>query len=302
MNYNKPSLSIPEQLTLLKRRGLEIDNRQIAEHYLQHISFYRLKAYTYPFQDSKTHQFIVPITFSEIIELYIFDRELRLLLMDAIERIEIAVRTQIISEFCMNHGLRWYTQESMFSKKDLFRKDYQSLKSDLKRSTETFIKRYQLKYTISSMPPAWMAFEVVSLSLLSKYYKNLKSNKAKKNVATHFGLGKPVVLESWLHSIYSIRNVVAHHGRLWNRVIGNQPMNPKVTHNTWLNNTDVPKNKLYFSLCCIQYLLKTVNPTNSFSKRLEDLLLKYFKIVNIHDGMGFPINWENEPLWSTENI
>jgi abortive infection bacteriophage resistance protein len=302
MNYNKPPLSIADQITLLENRGLKIPDKQRAEHYLQHISYYRLRAYTHPFQDNSdiNHPFIVPMTFDKIIDLYIFDRDLRLLLMDAIERIEVAIRTQVIYEFSMLYGSHWFMDEGRFTNRHQFNNDFGSLEREVKRSTETFIRHYQLKYATPTMPPAWMALEITSFGLLSKFYENLKNDVAKKNVAKHFGLGKPIVLESWLHSLSFIRNIVAHHGRLWNRVITKQPMNPRVTHHTWLEDATVPENKLYFSLCCIQYLLKIVNPTSSFNKRLDDLLTKYSKIVNLHD-MGFPVNWENEPLWTTKN-
>jgi abortive infection bacteriophage resistance protein len=302
MNYNKPPLSISDQIALLESRGLKIPNRPRTKHYLQHISYYRLRAYTHSFQDNSSvnHPFIVEMTFDEIIELYIFDRELRLLLMDAIERIEIAIRTQIIYEFSMRYDSHWFMDERKFINRHQFKRDFESLEREVNRSTETFIRHYKDKYATPPMPPAWMSLEVTSFGLLSKFYENLKSDVAKKNVAKHFGLGKPIVLESWLHSISFIRNIVAHHGRLWNRVVTKRPMNPRVTHNTWLEDVTVPENKLYFSLCCIQYLLKTVNPTNSFNKRLAELLSKNSKIVNIHD-MGFPVNWENEPLWITQN-
>ena len=108
MKYTKPPLSITDQIAKLKKRGLNFNDERKAAHYLSNISYYRLRAYTYPFQDNSdpNHQFIKEICFEEIIELYVFDRRLRLLVFNAIEKIEIALRTKIVYEFSMANGTR----------------------------------------------------------------------------------------------------------------------------------------------------------------------------------------------------
>jgi abortive infection bacteriophage resistance protein len=98
MKFTKQPLTFEQQFESLKNRGLSFGNQEKASHYLSNISYYRLRAYTYPFQDNKdsNHPFIRPVSFEEIIELYVFDRRLRILLFNAIEKIEIALRTKII--------------------------------------------------------------------------------------------------------------------------------------------------------------------------------------------------------------
>ncbi len=98
MLYSKPAVSIPDQITKLKARGLAFGDEAFAIHCLSNISYYRLRAYTYPFQDNTqpNHPFTVPVSFEQIIELYVFDRKLRSMVFDAMEKIEIAIRTQII--------------------------------------------------------------------------------------------------------------------------------------------------------------------------------------------------------------
>lgn len=105
MKYNKAPISLRDQVLSLKARGLIIKDEKRAESYLSNISYYRLRAYTYPFQDNNdpNHPFTVPVTIEEIIQLYVFDRKLRLLILDALEKIEIALRTQIIYQWAMNH-------------------------------------------------------------------------------------------------------------------------------------------------------------------------------------------------------
>ena len=168
MKYTKKPLSIPEQVQKLKQRGLIINDEQFAEKTLAQISYYRLRAYTYPFQNNKdpNSPFIEEVTFESIIDLYRFDQKLRVLIFDAIEKIEIALRTQIIYHFSLQHGSHWQTNPHLykppFTNKrgdtiDLFEEQMKTLKTEIKRSNETFIKHYKEKYNEPKMPPSWMS-------------------------------------------------------------------------------------------------------------------------------------------------
>lgn len=297
MQYTKLPKTIDEQIQLLLDRGLIIDDTERAKHYLSNISFYRLRAYTYPFQDNSdpNHPFTTKITFDEILNLYIFDRELRLLLMDAIERIEVAVRTHIIYVYSIRYDSQWNYDSRFFYNEERFENHIEQLEKEVERSHEDFIKHYQNTYTSPVLPPSWMALEVISFGLLSKIYGNLKERYPKKRVAKNFGLMQPRVLVNWLHMISLVRNIVAHHGRLWNREFILNVRLPKKTKSEWIKNTDVPKNKLYILLCCIYYLLRTINPTTSFSQRLKEVIGRY-PHIDI-EAMGFPEDWEKEQFW-----
>ncbi len=95
MKFEKPPLTLKAQVDLLRSRGLIIEDSAKAEHYLQHINYYRLRSYLIPFEANSTTHTVRPETsFDSVLELYVFDRELRLLLLDAIERFEVALRTR----------------------------------------------------------------------------------------------------------------------------------------------------------------------------------------------------------------
>lgn len=142
MRYNKPPISFTDQVAKLKQRGLTIANDDLAERYLSNISFYRLRAYTYPFQnnDDPNHPFNEEVSFQQIIELYNFDRKLRLLFFDALERIEIALRTQVIYQWSMKYGSHWYEDRRLAKNSYFFQKNRKSLQKDLDRSQEKFIE------------------------------------------------------------------------------------------------------------------------------------------------------------------
>ncbi len=94
--YGKPALTHDELVDRWVQRGLEIPDRARALRYARHLGYFRLSPYTIPFQlNGSTHQFRRGVTFDDVLDLYVFDRELRLLVMDALERVEVAVRSAL---------------------------------------------------------------------------------------------------------------------------------------------------------------------------------------------------------------
>lgn len=173
MEYQKPPLTYSEQLDLLLDRGLQIENKAGALHYLKNISYYRLSAYFLPFKQSE--QFQKGANFKDIINLYTFDRKLRLLALDAIEPIEIALRTQIIYHLSHKYGTFGYLDEKNFSNRFKHATWLKNLNSSIKDSTETFIKHYKTKYTLATHLPLWMAIEVISFGNLSYFFRGLNA-------------------------------------------------------------------------------------------------------------------------------
>jgi abortive infection bacteriophage resistance protein len=297
MKYNKQPISIKDQILKLKGRGLKFENEPKCEHYLANISYYRLRAYTYPFQDNSNddHPFNVEISFEKIIELYVFDRRIRMLLFDAIEKIEIAFRAQIIYNFALTHGSHWQLERSLFKREDIFETNIESLNKEIERSNETFIDHYKNKYTNPSEPPCWMSLEVSSIGLLSKMFQNLKKCKEKNAITTYFGLPDFSILENWMQCFSVLRNICAHHGRIWNRrlisiKIPNFPKNPSI------QNKQIYPNKLYATLCCIEYILKIISPNNTLKNKIKEAMKNC--PMKQEKEMGFPDGWEKDPFWN----
>ena len=297
MNYNKPAISIQDQITKLKSRGLVISDDDKATSYLSNISFYRLRAYTFPFQDNADpyHPFIQQITLEEIISLYVFDRQFRLFVLDAIEKIEISMRTQVIYQWALNHGSHWHLNGSLFRNSVQFAKDYTRLQQEVDRSVETFIDHYKTKYSNPPEPPAWMSMEVSSFGLLSLIFRNLKLGNEKKAITKYYGLNDVGIIESWMHSFSNIRNVCAHHSRLWNRRLTAHIKMPTNPENPFIQNKIILPYKMYASLCCIKYVLDIISPGNTFKERLLELMNTC--PLAQEKEMGFPKNWKNDPFW-----
>lgn len=297
MNYNKPAINIQAQIAKLKTRGLVIADDNKAASYLSNISYYRLRAYTYPFQDNTNpdHPFLYPIAFEEIINLYVFDRQFRLFVLDAIEKIEISMRTQVIYQWALNHGSHWQLDGSLFRNSVQFAKDYTRLQQEVDRSVETFIDHYKTNYSNPVEPPAWMSLEVSSFGLLSLMFRNLKIGKEKKEITKYYGLNDVGVLESWMHSFSNIRNICAHHSRLWNRRLTAHIKLPTHPKNSFINNKFILPYKMYASLCCIKYVLDIISPNNTFKERLLELM-KTCPLAQEKE-MGFPKNWKEDNFW-----
>lgn len=298
MQYTKPPLSIADQISKLSQRGLQINDVSFAENTLKHISYYRLRAYTYPFQDNNdpNHPFIHPVSFQEIINLYEFDRDLRLIIFNAIERIEISLRTLIVYNFAMSFGSHWYEEPTLYRNQFYFTNDLASLDKELSRSEEEFIKHYFQKYNDPFRPPAWMTLEVATFTALSKLYQNLVMCAEKKAVAQYLGL-KPMILENWMHVLSNVRNICAHHSRIYNRTFPQAIQFPTYTFgNLWLPaNSAFNNSKMYAVLSAMTYLLDRIIPGHGFRKKISDLFNKY---PNVHPKvLKFPAGWKNENFW-----
>jgi abortive infection bacteriophage resistance protein len=279
----------------LKERGLAIENETFFLELLEKKSYYRLSGYWYPLlADKQNHIFKAGSSFNQAYSMYCFDRDLRQLIIKELEKIEIAVRAKMIYIFSHQFGPFWYRQAEYFNKPQIHAETLDKIRIEFDRSDAQFIKAFKKKY-IDDLPPSWTAFEIVSFGVISRLFSNAKSGKSKRQIAEFFGLDDRT-FSSWLHGFVYVRNICAHHARLWNRVMRIQPMIPNSPKNQWLNNLAIRNDRIYFILSMIIYLLKSINESNSILNEFRTLLRKY---PNIHVGaMRFPSLWEREALWN----
>ena len=302
--YSKKATSRKEQVQILKDRGLNVPNEKLAISYLSHISYYRLGEYWYVMQDDKEkHTFKKGSNFNDVISLYNFDAELRILLFDIIEKIEISLRTKLIYHVSHEIGPWWFQNFTIFNDSMALIKTLANLEEEISRTKDISIKKHKNRHKDDKrFPPAWKSLEQTSFGALSKLYGNLKpSVKSKDTIAEEFGAVNHTYLPSWLQSIAQIRNFCAHHSRLWNR---NLPGTVKLLSkppNPWINDLEnVPKQhefqQLYVHMCLMKYLLNTIQPNNTFTQRLDYLFLNYKNVDQ--NALGMKPNWQQEPLWS----
>ena len=290
--YNKPHISYEAQVDKLISRGMIITDRAAAIRTLQHINYYRLGVYWHSFErDHQTHRFIDGTSFEQVVALYEFDRKLRLLVLDGIERFEISIRTQWTYHMSEAYGSHAHLVEKAHSH-DWF-KTAEELQKELKRTDEVFIKRIMSKYG-DPTPPIWAVSEIMSFGLLSKWYKNLRVNTVRKNVARLYGV-HPDILESWMQHFTVVRNNCAHHSRLWNRHFDRvAPSLPK-QHPAFNPSPFVPGYPLANSIVILLYLLDIISPGHDWRQRFCQLVAAY-PTVPLKD-MGFADNWRDLTVW-----
>lgn len=296
---NKPALNIAGQIALLKQRGMLFKNEAEVSHFLKNISYYRLKGYWWDMQaDVNTHNFKPGTYFEDVINLYNFDRHLRLILFDAIERIEIALRTKMVYHFSVSYGGLWYLNGSLFANQGIYQQSLTDLQKEFDRSQEIFIKDQKHRFPSEDVD-AWKILEIASMGTLSKLYKNIVHQLPEKSaVAREMGLNLHSEISSWLEAITYVRNITAHHSRLWSRNMVKRPIerlnNPS---GNWFSSVLLPvqSKKPFLIISCMLYLCNAVTPNH----HLKAKLLKLFAdnpTIPIYK-LGFLNNWNNQPLW-----
>ncbi len=281
---------------MLKERGLVVNDDEKAIDCLKKISYFRLANYFRPMEADKVkHTFKPGSCFENAVALYNFDQELRTLLFDAIQTIEIALRSKVIHYISLQYGSFWFTDAGLFNSSSIFDSCLLHIRQEVERSREDFITEHLEKYSEPDVPPVWKTLEVTTFGTLSKLFGNFKDNHLKKRIARDFNLPQHVILENWIKCAVIVRNHLAHHTRVWNRNFPYIPQTNISLRGAWLSHRIRHSHKLYPYLCCTQYMLNALRANNTFSLDLAALLQKYPN-VDV-SAMGFPVDWQKEKLW-----
>ncbi len=291
--YNKPPLSYDKQLNLLASRGLIFADRLKAEKFLSQVNYYRFSAYCLPFE-LKRHQFHSGITFERIQQLYEFDRRLRFLIDEALEVIEISVRSAISYYLACKYGAFVHEDAKNFFDKSKHAEWITKIHDETTRSKETFIEHYAKKYDGFPQLPLWMAIEVISFGALSQLYHNLLRDD-QISLAKVAGYHS-TVLSSWLHTFTYIRNMCAHHSRIWNRELSIAMVVPK--QGSW---HDINTKRVGSVVFAINNFLSKLpieqRIRNEWHAEMNTLLNQPVNIPKFYEVMGFRDNWKDSPLW-----
>ena len=321
MTYSRPWLSYEQQLQQLKDRGMQVSDDAAALSYLERIGYYRLSAYWYPFrhfevvQDAEskrprsvsTDTFVANTHFTDAAELYLFDKKLRLLLTDALERIEVSLRVNIayhlgrhdtfghIHESALNPSFtrKPYGRNGMTNFENWVSK-YRGL---IDRSKEDFIAHYHK--THGPELPVWVAVEALDFGGLSQLLAMMKVPD-QQAIASQYGLSNWKLLNKWVFCLSYLRNLCAHHSRLWNRNITSRP--PKQTQgmDEWYSQLTANSDTLsrpFVLIAIVRYLMSAICPNSEWHIRIEQLLSSFpeqqsDRKLSVWD-MGIPREWQN---------
>lgn len=295
MQYEKQYKTPAQLLEILKDRGLNCSDVTDAETLLRSVGYYRLTGYLYPFLQTpkSAHRFKSASSLGQAIKLYDFDRELRLLVFDQIERIEIAVRSAIVNIMCAEtEDVFWLTTPCHFANIEKFNKTLTLIDKELQNSREDFITHFKQAYE-DEYPPSWMIAEIIPLGVLTRVYENISNNRARKKIAQYFELNIPV-FTSWMTIVTLTRNTCCHHARLWNRYLSLRALTMSRPSTPWVSGK-VQQGRVFFTLCILKHFIDIIRPQNTFKQDLISVLKKYPTADT--RAMGFPVDWQQEQLW-----
>jgi len=292
--YTKESLTYEKQLELLRQRGMTISDDEKALSFLEYKSYYRLSGYWYTMLENKSeHTFQKNSEFDTAIEYYNFDKFLRKILLNEIEKIEIALKAKMTYFLCHKLGVNWQNEIQHFDEK--YHSKFEKLRNDMldnfRKSKDIFAIEYNRKY--KNNPPSWIEFETASFGSISLLFKYL-DRKNKNMVANHFRLDGEV-MSSWIHFLVSVRNICAHHSRVWNRIFSIVPIKLRNNYPRWLETTDLSNKTVYYLLAVIHYFLSKIDPSTNIMSQVKNLV-EHFPNVKF-SSMGFPEGWENDYYW-----
>lgn len=296
--YSKCALSYDEQLALLEQRGLVVADRPYAIDILSRISYYRLSAYWHPFRmkdaDGLRQSQLQPgTTFEDVLSLYEFDRKLRLLVLDALERVEVSIRTAVTHRLGIVHGTFAHEDPNNFHPRFDHKAWVVKLHHETHRSSDAFTAHYQASYSGFPRMPVWMMSELISLGSLSRLYRGMQHSD-KRIVASQLNIHHKR-LQDWLHVLTYVRNVCAHHSRLWNRELAIKPM--AMAESEW-NHPFLPsRDRVFCVLLMLRYLLRQTEKGTEWLDHCNQALTPIAAEPSLRLSMGIPDNWTTHPYW-----
>lgn len=299
MKYTKPALTVDQQILQLQGRGMAFGDRGLAAGYLREINYYRLRGYWLRREsDRRSHRFEPGTTFEGVLTDYVFDRELRLLVLDAVERLEVSIRTRFAHNLGLRYGSHAHLDGTIFkdrSQRWSHPRAVASLVAEVERRTEAFIQHIRKSYD-EILPPLWVTVEVMTLGQVSLWFGNLRHGADRKAIGGDYGLDE-VLLSSFLHHLTIVRNVCAHHGRLWDRRLPFQARLPRRNPAALvmsLNHKDMDCH--YNTLTMLGWLVSRISPAASWVARVAHHIESHppAKVL-----MGFPEDYQRRPVWQS---
>jgi abortive infection bacteriophage resistance protein len=294
--FSKLWLRWEDQLALLEQRGLVVTDRQSALDFLAHVNYYRFSGYCLAFETNR-HQFAAGATFGQVQEAYEFDRVLRDLVTEALEVVEIDIRTSVAYRFGELHGAFGHVSSGVFHHRFPHAEWLRKLREETERSQELFVKHFRRSYSQYPDLPVWVATEIMSFGSLSRMFSGmLKPDQSA--IARRYGL-QADVMASWMHHFVYVRNVCAHHARLWDRVWA---IKPSLPHGKNWASPAVPGNdRLFTTLLALKWLLSRCGAANPLHTEWRDRVTDHLGVLpavpNAASRVGLNATWRTNVLW-----
>ena len=287
-----PLGNIEEQIEWLSARGLELPDREHASRCLSHIGFHRLGAYWTRFM-GQGDVFWAGATFNDVMARYMFDQRLRSLVLEGTSYIEVSIRTRWTTEVASRSSLGDYghKDENLFQPKR-HPKNLQRLEEDYNNANK--------QGAPFESATIWEVAEAMPFGQLSMWYQSIQDRQIKRAIADNYGVDQKTFGSLLIHHSL-VRNICAHHGRLWDRHLNSPPRIPSQLGDNedialWFNGDQ--EHKIYNLLVFMAYLLGVVTPNGDWAERLVDLVGRAVARGLPEVDMGFPEGWAELEIWS----
>ncbi|MGJ0636555.1 Abi family protein [Xenorhabdus bovienii] len=314
--YNKPYKKPSDLVSDLKSKNLSFHDENKAEKLLSNISYYHFKIYLHPLIDKNSQNiknYKDGSYFETGVELYRFDEELRALMFKVIARLEVKFRSHLDHKMSIiSNNSFWYLDNNWFFNSNNDPRKINQVRDkisiDFNRESELYARNFRSKYyneihdNYKSLPPFFIASEIISLGQLYKIYDSIDfskvtklpspSNKALHDLSNDFGASKFKTLVNWIMCIRNMRNRCAHHSRLWNAKLA-------AVHdiNSILDKLPIHNNRPYGTIAVIAHMINKLEIDFNLFNELKELFDKYSSAkIHINDA-GFPSDWDADPFW-----
>lgn len=282
----KPATTFEQQIELLIKRGLIINDKEKAKDFLSRYSYYSLTGYLHNFKiDLNNNDYIPNLTFEKVFAIIEFDRRFRNILMYTIEIIEHTLKTKFAYNSAHSFGPEGYLEPSNFrniKEHSIFINKF--YESKVNNNNLPFVKHHINRY--EGRMPIWVAVEIFTMGMIYNFYKNMPTQN-QKQIAREFNTGKQQLL-SWIDNIKYVRNLVAHYMRIYNFNLQKTPMKCEYHHKTY-----IPTHKIFDIVYIMMFLILDKNEwNNNIISNIKALFLQYEEYIDI-SCIGFPDNWED---------
>jgi len=298
MRFSKPPTTVEEQVQLLKRRGMQIPCNDQATQSIKTIGYYRLSAYWHPYKRGGDF-FHSGTTFADILDIYTLDAKLRLLLMEAIGRFEIHVRSSWTEHLVHRYGSHAHLDHRHFSSELRHHEQLLILTAAVDKSNEVFVQHYKKTYDAPDSPPLWASVELMTMGQVSRWISATKYPDLRAAIAQDVGLPSKRVLRGVLQSLSYLRNLCAHHARVWNRrLVKRLPLIKRLRQEMVIEmrgSQNQTSNLIYNSLVVLRHLLDHQDPECTFRVEIRDLVSQLSSAQQ--KSMGFPSDWLSRATW-----
>ncbi len=280
MHLSKKPMTFEEQLNNLAKQGLIINNDATVLERLQSKNYYRLNEYALIYK--KDHQYLPGTTFEDIYNLYLFDQNLRRLLLACLEDVELSLRTRLAYVVAHQCGSFGYTDVGNFNNEKFHAEMMTHINREIRAGKEPFVKHYKNMYEDSL--PIWVVVEIVSFGVLSKMYSHLKRPLGTLIADDFYGIPYSF-LANWFQGLTILRNTCAHYGQIYNRAFSFKLALMEEQVALYISRDSL------FALIVV--LGEILNYNDMWIKTMVDLakLLYLYPQVDLN-CIGFPLNWQ----------